>query len=57
MTNGAKKLQNYLTTYGGFTPLASEWWHFNDLDALNAIGSKSSTGKYKITTCYSKIPE
>ena len=56
MTTEAKKLQHYCTQ-AGFTPLASEWWHFNDLDALNAVGSKYSNGKYKITTCYSKIPD
>ena len=32
MTEGAFLLQQYCTQHG-LTPLASEWWHFNDLDA------------------------
>ena len=31
-STGAQKLQQYCTN-AGMTPLASEWWHFNDLDA------------------------
>ncbi len=34
MTEGAKRLQ-YYCTQAGMTPLASEWWHFNDLDSVN----------------------
>lgn len=34
MTEGAKKLQYYCTE-AGLTPLASEWWHFNDLKNTN----------------------
>lgn len=41
MTEGAKLLQQYCVA-GGLTPLSSEWWHFNDLEArssTNAVGS------------------
>ena len=56
MTNGAKKLQDYCVE-AGLTPLCSEWWHFNDLDLREEIGSNYSTGKYFITKCYSTIPD
>ena len=55
MTNGAKRLQNYCVE-AGLTPLCSEWWHFNDLDSREKIGSNYSTGRYFITKCYSTIP-
>ncbi len=35
----AQKLQNYCTS-AGLTPLASEWWHFNDWDS-----APTATGK------------
>ncbi|PJH58646.1 hypothetical protein CVR97_28675, partial [Salmonella enterica subsp. enterica serovar Typhimurium] len=31
MTEGSIRLQEYLAE-AGFSPIASEWWHFNDLD-------------------------
>lgn len=43
MTDGAKKLQGYLTE-SGLTPLASEWWHFNDLDARRASNGAGKGG-------------
>jgi len=33
MTPGSKLLLNYFDK-AGFTPLASEWWHFNDLEGV-----------------------
>lgn len=45
VTDAAILLQKYCTE-AGFTPLASEWWHFNDLDAKNAIGKNASDGNY-----------
>ena len=56
MTSGAKRLQKYCTD-SGLTPLSSEWWHFNDLDARQSIGSNYSTGKYYILEDFSQIPE
>ncbi|MBO1307330.1 SH3 domain-containing protein [Enterococcus sp. 669A] len=50
-------LQNYLITNGGLTPLASEWWHFNDLDALNGLHNLGGNGDYVLHSTYSEIPE
>jgi len=47
MTEGAKLLQQYCVA-GGLTPLASEWWHFNDLESRSATGSAGS-GDFYIT--------
>ena len=56
MTNGAIRLRNYCVE-ADLTPLCSEWWHFNDLDARENLGNNYSTGRYYITECYSSIPE
>ena len=56
MTNGAKKLQKYCTQ-ADLTPLSSEWWHFNDLDAKKEIGSNYSTGRYFIEDGFSVVPK
>lgn len=48
----AKALQRYCTD-AGLTPLASEWWHFNDLQAYTQAGDNLSTGGYFITNCRS----
>ena len=37
MTEAALALRSYCTA-AGLTPLASEWWHFNDLDRLVIVG-------------------
>lgn len=49
-SQGAQKLQNYCTL-SGLTPLASEWWHFNDLDCVS-----NSSGDYYISSCLSIAP-
>lgn len=41
-------LQKYATS-SGLTPLASEWWHFNDLDALNLLAGNTGNGDYVLT--------
>ena len=51
----AQDLQRYFTE-AGFTPLASEWWHFNDLHTLRAI-TRYSNGNYETTVCLSAAPE
>ena len=56
MTSGAKRLQEYCTK-ADLTPLSSEWWHFNDLDAKSEIGSNYSTGRYYIEDGFSVIPK
>lgn len=51
MTTGSKLLHSYCTA-AGMAPLASEWWHFEDHDALAAT-SKAGKGGFKIEVCMS----
>ncbi len=51
----AQNLQRYCTD-AGLTPLASEWWHFNDLETRASIPS-NSMGDYILTECLSAVPE
>jgi D-alanyl-D-alanine dipeptidase len=53
--SAAVKLQRFCTE-AGLTPLASEWWHFNDLETLNTVGG-SVGGDFILTECYSMPPE
>ncbi len=39
MTEGARRLRDYCTG-AQLTPLASEWWHFNDLEAVQLDGTE-----------------
>lgn len=55
MNEAAILLQTYCTN-AGLTPLASEWWHFNDLDALNETAHNMSLGNYILTKTYSTKP-
>ncbi len=45
-------LRRYCTE-AGLTPLASEWWHFNDLDQK---ATAQSVGEYTISQCVSVAP-
>ena len=56
MTEDALRLRVYCTQ-AGLSPLASEWWHFNDLEAKDAIGDNYTTDVFYINTCCSRIPE
>lgn len=51
----ALALQRYCTE-AGLTPLASEWWHFNDLETRTSVLENLSTGDYKISQCLSSAP-
>lgn len=51
----AKALQRYCTS-SKLTPLASEWWHFNDLAAHAQIRDYPSKGNYMIVECLSVSP-
>lgn len=51
----ARALQRYCTG-ADLTPLASEWWHFNDLAAYSQIRNHPSTGRYLISQCLSTVP-
>ncbi len=55
MNEPAIMLQSY-STNAGLSPLASEWWHFNDLDAMKATMDNSSDGNYFLTDSYSTSP-
>ncbi len=52
MTQEALLLQKYFTQ-NGFTPLASEWWHFNDLATGMAVSERKSDGKYYVSSLVS----
>jgi D-alanyl-D-alanine dipeptidase len=56
MNDAALRLQTYCTK-AGLTPLASEWWHFNDLDALELSSGNPSGGRYTLSSCVSVPPE
>ncbi len=51
----ALALQHYCTE-AGLTPLASEWWHFNDLETRSCVLDNLSTGGYQISRCLSTAP-
>lgn len=53
MTAGAKRLRSYCTQ-AGLTPLASEWWHFNDLEAMEQTKENPGDGRYHCDKCYSR---
>ena len=43
-------------TGAGLTPLASEWWHFNDLETRSLVLDNLSIGNYEIGACLSTAP-
>ena len=55
MNEPALGLQRYCTE-AGLTPLASEWWHFNDLDAHSLIVNNQGRGDFLISSIRSVIP-
>jgi D-alanyl-D-alanine dipeptidase len=55
MNSKALLLQKY-NTDAGLTPLASEWWHFEDLACLELGECSGSTGEYFIQKNYSTAP-
>lgn len=55
MNEPALALQRYCTG-AGLTPLASEWWHFNDLETRAGVLDNLSVGDYKISACLSTAP-
>lgn len=54
MNEPAIALRGYFTS-SGLSPLASEWWHFNDDAAMRAASAKPSSGKYFLTECLSRL--
>ena len=55
VTEASVRLQLY-STQAGFTPIASEWWHFNDLDAVESLGEETGTGEFYLTHTINKQP-
>ena len=55
MTEEALKLREFCTG-AGMSPLASEWWHFNDLDTKSTVGDRFTTDPFYLDTCLSEIP-
>lgn len=56
MNEPAIALRGYFTA-SGLSPLASEWWHFNDNKAMQDSSGNPSNGRYFITECLSCLPE
>jgi D-alanyl-D-alanine dipeptidase len=52
---GAQKLQKYCMD-AGLSPLASEWWHFNDMETLGSLPERGR-GNFFISECLSVAPE
>lgn len=55
MTEDALKLKAFCTE-AGMSPLASEWWHFNDLETKTMVGERYTTDPFYLDTCVSEIP-
>lgn len=55
MTEPALKLQDYMVE-AGFNPLASEWWHFNDVDAFEDLDKEAGTGEFLIRETVNSVP-
>ena len=55
VTDGTILLIKYCSD-AGLTPLASEWWHFNDLEGTEASTEMKNEGKYEIPNSYSRAP-
>ncbi len=54
-TEGTILLQQYCAG-GGLTPLASEWWHFNDLSTTQYALTIGVYGAYSLDRAYSTFP-
>lgn len=54
---GDARLLRYICTGAGLTPLASEWWHFNDLDTHTLVKNKHCMGNFYTSVCVSTLPD
>ncbi|MCI8423700.1 MAG: SH3 domain-containing protein [Lawsonibacter sp.] len=52
----AMALQGYCTG-AELSPLASEWWHFNDLQAWSQVRGNLGKGGYTVSECRSLLPQ
>lgn len=55
VTKESLRLQEYCTK-SGLTPLASEWWHFNDLEARDEIKDNLGNGSFILNDLESEKP-
>ncbi|MCL2221205.1 MAG: SH3 domain-containing protein [Oscillospiraceae bacterium] len=55
MTQGSRLLRTYFTE-AGFTPVASEWWHFDDREGSAIARSYGLQGDFFIDSIYSFEP-
>ncbi len=55
MTQHALLLRQFCVD-AGLSPLASEWWHFNDLDVKENIKDRYVTDTFYLDTCLSQLP-
>jgi len=55
VTEGVVLMQEYLSA-AGFTPISSEWWHFNDLEGIAVARNIGSRGEFYVSTVYSVAP-
>lgn len=56
MNEPALALRTYCTD-AGLTPIASEWWHFNDLDCSETVDESGNAGQFKVADNMSRSPE
>lgn len=56
MTDGAILLREYCWS-GGLEPLASEWWHFNDLETLANFTNTNTSQSLSFDKCISIAPD
>lgn len=56
MTDAAILLREYCWA-GGLEPLASEWWHFNDLVTLSSFNNTNTTQSLSFDNCISVAPD
>jgi len=55
VTTGVRRLQEAFAR-GGFTPLSSEWWHFDHADSLTLATNSGIMGTFYTPTIYSRPP-
>jgi|GEM_PF-777066 len=55
ITEGAIMLVQYATDVG-LTPIASEWWHFTDLEGRSIAIERNIAGEFNTRTIYSIVP-
>lgn len=55
VTEASLLLQRYCVD-AGLTPLASEWWHLNDIKATDEAVRMGNTGQYYVEQSYSTAP-